>query len=51
MAKAFLDSEDDIQLLYATIDSLKLNPKFKSNSSLYADHCIVERTTKELFSA
>ena len=29
------------------IDSLKLNPKFISDSLLYADHCIVERITKD----
>ena len=47
MSRAFLDSEDDVQLLYADIDSLKLNPKFISDSPLYADHCIVERITKD----
>ena len=47
MSRAFLDSEDDVQLLYADIDSLKLNPKFISDSPLYADHCIVERITRD----
>jgi len=47
MSRAFLDDEDDVQLLYADIDSLKLNPKFISDSPLYADHCIVERITKD----
>lgn len=46
MSRAFLEDEGDVQLLYATIDSLKLNPKFICNESLYADHCIVERITK-----
>ena len=46
MSRAFLDDEGDVKLLYATIDSLKLNPKFISDDPLYADHCIVERTTK-----
>lgn len=47
MSKAFLDSEDDVQLVYATIDSLKLNPKYiKDDDPLFADHCIVERITK-----
>ena len=46
MSRAFLDDEGDVKLLYATIDSLKLNPKFISDEPLYADHCIVERTTK-----
>lgn len=47
MSRAFLEDEDDIKLLYATIDSLKLNPKFICDDPLYADHCIVERTTKD----
>ena len=47
MSRVFLDDEDDVQLLYADIDSLKLNPKFISDSPLYADHCIVERITKD----
>lgn len=47
MSRAFLDDEDDVQLLYADIDSLKLNPKFISDLPFYADHCIVERITKD----
>ena len=47
ISQAFLDGEDDVQLLYATIDSLKLNPRFISDNPLYADHCICERITKE----
>lgn len=47
MARAFLGDDDDVQLLYASINSLRLNPKFTSDSPLYADHCIVERTTKD----
>ena len=43
MSRAFLDDEDSVKLIYADIDSLKLNPKFISDSPLYADHCIVER--------
>lgn len=46
MSRAFLENEEDVQLLYATIDSLKLNPKFICDDPLYADHCIVERITK-----
>lgn len=48
LSRAFLDEEDeDVQLVYATIDSLKLNPKFvDKDAPLYADHCIVERITK-----
>ena len=48
MSRVFLDEEDDVQLVYATIDTLKLNPQFADkNDPLYADHCIVERITKD----
>lgn len=47
MSRAFLDEDCDVQLVYATIDSLKLNPKFISDKPLYADHCILERITKD----
>lgn len=47
MSRAFLEDEDDVQLLYATIDSLKLNPQLMRDDPLYADHCIVERITKD----
>ena len=47
MSQAFLDDEGDVQLLYATIDSLQLNPRFISDRPMYADHCIVERITRE----
>lgn len=46
MSQAFLEDDGDVQLLYATINSIKLNPKFIREDPLYADHCIVERTTK-----
>lgn len=47
MSRAFLEDEGDVQLVYATINSLKLNPKFICDDPLYADHCIVERITKD----
>lgn len=48
MSRAFLDEEDDVQLVYATIDSLKLNPQIVDRDDpLFADHCIVERITKD----
>ena len=47
MSRAFLDTEDDVNLLYASIDSLKLNPAFIRDDPMYADHCIVERTTSD----
>ncbi len=47
MSRAFLDDEDDVQLVYATIDSLRLNPySIDCDDSLSAEHCIVERITK-----
>ncbi len=46
MSRAFLGEDDDVQLVYATVDSLKLNPQFVNcDDSLFADHCIVERIT------
>lgn len=48
MSRAFLDTDDDVKLIYATVDSIKLNPKYKNrNDPLYADHCFVERTTPD----
>lgn len=48
MAQAFLDTEDDVNLIYATVDSIKLNPRYIDESDpLYADHCFVERITKD----
>ena len=50
MSQAFLDNDDeDVQLVYAAIDSLRLNPKYedRNKNPLFADHCIVERTTKD----
>ena len=56
MARALLDSEDDVRLIYASVDGLRLNPKFIDEAGsdpefiggfypLYADHCIIERIT------
>lgn len=47
MSRAFLDDEDNIKLLYGDIDSLKLNPRFISDSPRNFDHCFVERITKD----
>lgn len=48
LAESFLQDEDDIKLVYATVDSIKLNPEFfDENDPLYADHCYLERTTKD----
>ena len=47
MSRAFLNDEDDVNLLYGDIDSLKLNPNFISDFPHYADHCFVERITKD----
>ena len=48
ISRAFLDTDDDIKLVYATVDSIKLNPKYKNrNDPMYADHCFLERTTSD----
>ena len=48
MARAFIDTDDDVKLICAAVDSLKLNPEYDCDEDpLYADHCFVERTTKE----
>ena len=48
MSRAFLDTDDDVKLIYASIDSIKLNPKYQNrNDSMFADHCFVERTTSD----
>lgn len=49
MAKAFLDEDYDVKLIYAGIDSIRLNPKYldQKDDPLYADHCFVQVTTKD----
>ncbi len=48
LSRAFFDTEDDINVIDALIDGIKLNPKYlKDKDPLYADHCFVERTTKD----
>ena len=48
LARAFLETEDEVQLLYGSIDSLRLNPQYISKDNhLYADHCFLERITKQ----
>lgn len=48
MSKAFLDEEDDVKLIYADVDGIKLNPLYIDDEDPnYADHCFVERTTKD----
>lgn len=47
LAQAFLDETDDINLIYATLDSLKFNPEYLCDDPLYVDHCIVLQTTKD----
>ncbi len=51
LSRAFLDEEDDINLLYASIDSIRLNPEYMSDDPMYADHCFVERITKNGYRA
>ena len=47
MSRAFLDEEGDVKLLYAAINSIKLNPKYICDDPLYSEHCIVERITSD----
>ena len=48
LSRAFLDTEDDVNLIYAAVDSLKYNPKYDyKKNPMSADHCIVERITKD----
>ena len=49
MSRAFLDTSDDVRLVYASIDSLRLNPKYVIDKSdpLHSEHCIVERVTED----
>lgn len=48
MSRAFLDEENDVQLVYADIDSLKLKPKLiNSNNPRAYEHCFVEKITPD----
>ena len=49
MSRAFLNDDDyDVNLLYATIVGLRLNPSYKRDDDLLTyDHCIVEIKEKE----
>lgn len=49
LSKAFLDTEDDVNLIYADVDGIKYDPINASgkDNPLYADHCVVERITKD----
>lgn len=47
MSRAFLDEEGDVKLLYAAINSIKLNPKYICDDPLYSEHCFVERITSD----
>lgn len=39
--------DEDIQLVYATIDGIRLNPKLEQDNPMYADCCFLEQTTKD----
>lgn len=45
-SRAFLDDENvDVSLLYVSINSLRLNPKYVNNKNpMNSDHCVVEIT-------
>lgn len=47
MSRAFLEEEGDVSLVYASVNSLKLDPQLiNCNNPKYAEHCVVERVTK-----
>jgi hypothetical protein len=47
VARLFLDDEDtiDLKLLYADVDSLRLNPNYVNENNL--EHCVLYRKTKD----
>ncbi len=47
LSRAFLDTEYDVKLVYADVNSIKLNPEYQNDGDGYADHCFVEITTKD----
>lgn len=48
MARAFLNEDNDIKLIYASIDNLRLNPDYSSSTNpMETDHCFIEITSKE----
>ncbi len=48
MSRAFLDDKEDVQLIYASVDSIRLNPHYiDPNNPFYADHCFVEVTSQK----
>lgn len=49
LSRAFFLDEDtkDFKLVYAYVDSLKLNPKYIEDNEDYAIHCVLERTLKD----
>jgi hypothetical protein len=47
LSQAFVDTDDEIELLYGDINSLKLNPAFFNDGPMYADYCVLYRKTKD----
>lgn len=48
MAKAFLEEEGDVKVVYASIESLRLNPNYPESEDLSDSyHAFVERTTSD----
>ena len=47
LSRAFLDEKCDVKLIYASIQELRLNPKYVNDPDpLCSEHCIVEITTE-----
>ena len=48
MARAFLDTDDDVNVICGSVDSIKYNKRYiDDNEPINADHCFVERITKD----
>ena len=47
LSRVFLDEKDNVKLIYATIDTLKLKVLLEGENISRADHCFVERITKD----
>lgn len=45
LAEAFL-AHDDVEMVYADVDTLRFNPKYASKPAFW-DHCILEKTTAD----
>ena len=47
LSRVFLEDDGDVRLVYAAVADLKFNPIYANNKDSDADHCFVERITKD----